>query len=111
MEQADEKNSNNEVQEAAPVLENAVVSAADANKIQVLKKDLSKDEEEMKQLELKKKQDDEHVLKLTQDLKQQGEEVKKLESQENEAIKQQEVAKIDKFVKQDDVTIHDMLLK
>jgi hypothetical protein len=53
----------------------------------------------MKALEMKKKQDDEHVLKLTQDLKQQGEEVKKLESQENEAIKQQEVAKIDKFVK------------
>jgi len=48
MEQADEKTSNNEVQEAAPVIENAVVSAADANKIQVLKKDLSKDEEEMK---------------------------------------------------------------
>lgn len=30
---------------------------------------------------------------------------------ENEAIKQQEVAKIDKFVKKDDTTIHDLLLK
>lgn len=113
MEQVDEKPLNSEVETQAPVLEKLdnTVSAADVNKIQVLKKDLSKDEEEMKALELKKKQDDEHVLKLTQDLKQQGEEVKKLESQENEAIKQQEVAKIDKFVKQDDITIHDMLLK
>lgn len=110
MEQVDEKPLNSEVENQAPVLDNTV-SVADVNKIQVLKKDLSKDEEDMKALELKKKQDDEHVLKLTQDLKQQGEEVKKLESLENEAIKQQEVAKIDKFVKQDDVTIHDMLQK
>lgn len=100
-----------EAEYQASLLENTTAVSPDVSKIQVLKKDLSKDEEEMKQLELKKKQDDEHVLKLTQDLKQQGEEVKKLESQENEAIKQQEVAKIDKFVKQDDVTIHDMLLK
>ena len=101
-----------EAEYQASLLENTTAAVSpDVTKIQVLKKDLSKDEEEMKQLELKKKQDDEHVLKLTQDLKQQGEEVKKLESQENEAIKQQEVAKIDKFVKQDDITIHDMLLK
>lgn len=39
--------------------------SADMNKIQVLKKDLSKDEADMKKLEQKKKEDDEQVQKLT----------------------------------------------
>lgn len=80
MEQITSGSADNLTQSAPEVVDpTPIIDSADANKIQVLKKDLSKDEEEMKQLELKKKQDDEHVQKLTQDLKQQGEEVKKLE--------------------------------
>ena len=69
MEQISSGSNDNLTQNAEVVDPNPILDSADANKIQVLKKDLSKDEEEMKQLELKKKLDDEHVQKLTQDLK------------------------------------------